>query len=162
MPVICPTITASTEEKYHEQMEKVAKFAHRIQIDLTDGLFASPKTVNPDKAWWPVGVAADFHLMFKDPEKAAKAVAIHKPHMIIVHAEADGDFSAFASFCQHHKIKVGVALLQKTPAEVILPMLHSIDHVLIFSGNLGHQGGSRVDFDLLDKVKILNWLGWRC
>jgi pentose-5-phosphate-3-epimerase len=72
-----------------------------------------------------------------------------------VHAEAEGDFSAFAQFCSHHKIKTGVALLQSTPAEVILPMLHSIDHVMIFSGNLGHQGGSRVEFDLLDKVKIL-------
>jgi ribulose-phosphate 3-epimerase len=155
MPVVCPTITASTEEKYREQMEKVARFAHRIQIDLTDGAFASPKTVSAEKAWWPVGVAADFHLMFNDPEKAARVVTIHKPHMIIVHAEADGSFEAFTNFCQHHKIKIGVALLQKTPAEVIFPMLHSIDHVLVFSGNLGHQGGSRVDFDLLNKVRLL-------
>jgi ribulose-phosphate 3-epimerase len=155
MPVICPTITTSTEAKYKEQMERVARFAHRIQIDLTDGIFAAPKSVNAESAWWPVGVKADFHLMFKDPEQAARTVAAHKPHLIIVHAEADGSFEAFAHFCKQHKIKVGIALLQKTPAEVILPVLHSVDHVLIFSGNLGHQGGSHVDFHLLDKIKLL-------
>jgi ribulose-phosphate 3-epimerase len=155
MPVICPTITAATEKGYCEQVEKIAHFAHRIQIDLTDGFFASPKSVDAEKAWWPAGVKADFHLMFKDPEKAARTVAVHKPHAIIVHAEADGDFSAFAHFCRQHHIKVGVALLQQTPAETILPMLHSIDHVLIFSGNLGHQGGSHVDFRLMEKIKII-------
>jgi ribulose-phosphate 3-epimerase len=155
MPIICPTITASTEKGYDEQMEKVAPFAHRIQIDLTDGIFAAPKSVGAEHAWWPAGVKADFHLMFKDPEKAARTVAAHKPHLIIVHAEADGDFSAFAYFCRQHKIKTGVALLQHTPAEAILPMLHSIDHVLIFSGNLGHQGGGHINFQLLEKVKLL-------
>ena len=155
MTVICPTITTSTEKGYHEQMEKVARFAHRIHIDLTDGIFAAPKTVSAEKAWWPVGIKADFHLMCKDPEKAARAVAAHKPHTIIVHAESEGSFQAFADFCHHHHIKAGVALLQQTPAEAILPMLHSIDHVLIFSGNLGHQGGSHVDLRLIDKIKLL-------
>jgi ribulose-phosphate 3-epimerase len=154
MPAICPAILASTEEEYKQQMEQIASFAHRIQIDLTDGTFAEPKTISADRAWWPVGIEADFHLMFRDPEKAARAVIAHKPHMIIVHAEADGSFEAFADFCRHHGVKAGVAILQKTPVSVVLPMLHSIDHVLIFAGNLGHFGGS-ADLAQLEKVKVL-------
>jgi pentose-5-phosphate-3-epimerase len=155
MPIICPTITTSTEKTYRQQMERVSNFAHSIHIDLTDGIFAEPKTISAEQAWWPVGVKADFHIMYKDPEKAARILAAHNPHLIIVHAEADGNFEAFADFCQQHYIKVGVALLQQTSAEEILPVLDSIDHVLIFSGNLGHQGGGHVDLGLLDKIKLL-------
>lgn len=154
MPVICPSILASTLEKYDKQVKKVATFAHRIQIDLTDGVFAEPKTLAVKDAWWPVGVKADFHLMFGDPEEAARTVSRHQPHMIIVHAEAEGSFEAFAEFCRRHKIKVGLALLQKTPLETILPALELVDHVLIFAGDLGHYGG-HADMHQLQKVEYL-------
>jgi ribulose-phosphate 3-epimerase len=154
MPIICPSILANTEEKYAQQMERVAHFAHRIQIDLTDGIFADPKTVSAYQAWWPAGINADFHLMHKDPEDAARTVAKHKPHMIIVHAEADGSFEAFAQFCRQHGIKVGVALLQTTSPEHIIPALELVDHVLIFAGDLGHYGG-QADMHQLSKVEYL-------
>lgn len=155
MPVICPTVTASSEEDYKTQIENIVHFAHRIHVDLSDGLFAPKKLVNPDKAWWPVGVEANFHLMFKHPEKAVQPVLEHRPNLIIVHAEAEGDFGSFAKLCRGRQVSVGVALLPETPAETILPALEQIDHVLIFSGNLGYQGGSHVDFKLLNKSSIL-------
>lgn len=154
MPVICPSILADASEKYQKQIEKVADFAHRIQIDLTDGKFAEPKTVGAKDAWWPAGVKADFHLMYKDPEEPSRTLAKHNPHMIIVHAEADGSFEAFARFCRQHDIKVGVALLQKTLPEAIVPALHLVDHVLIFAGDLGHYGG-HADLHQLEKVEFL-------
>src|SRR5438045_3767924 len=73
MPTICPAILAADKDTYRSQIEKIVHFAHRIQIDLTDGLFAPHKTIAPEDAWWPVGFKADFHLMFKDPMPA-----IHK------------------------------------------------------------------------------------
>lgn len=155
MPIICPTITAYDLEEYNGQMKKVARFAHRIQIDLTDGVFTKAKTVGPLQAWWPVGVKADFHLMYQNPGRAVREVMEHKPNLIIIHAEADGDFVAFADFCHKHGVKVGVALLASTPAETVLPALELVDHVLIFSGNLGYQGGSHADLGLLDKIKVL-------
>jgi ribulose-phosphate 3-epimerase len=154
MPVICPSVMANTEEKYNQQMEKVAHFAHRIQIDLTDGVFAAPKTVSAAKAWWPAGVMADFHLMFSDPEDAARTVAKHQPHMIIAHAESKGSFEAFAKFCRDNDIKVGVALLQKTSPDAIVPALDLVDHVLVFAGQLGHHSDN-ADLHQLDKVTFL-------
>jgi len=145
---------AASEEQYNKQMERIAHFAQRIQIDLTDGHFAEPRTVAADKAWWPAGVKADIHIMHKDPEHAARVVAKHKPHMIIVHAEAEGSFEAFAHFCREHHIKVGVALLQKTSPEHIIPALHLVDHVLIFAGELGHHAG-HADLNQLEKVEYL-------
>jgi ribulose-phosphate 3-epimerase len=81
-------------------------------------------------------------------------LAEHHPHMLIVHAEADGNFEAFASFCRQHDIKVGVALLQKTSPQNILPALDLVDHALIFAGDLGHYGG-HADLTQLKKVEYL-------
>jgi ribulose-phosphate 3-epimerase len=154
MPTICPAILASTKEQYHLQMEKIAGFAERVQIDLTDGQFAKNPTVKPEDAWWPVGVRADFHLMYHQPSSAIEVVLQHRPNLIIVHAEAAGDFPAFADRCHKLGIKAGVALLPSTSPETILSALAQIDHVLIFSGTLGEYGG-HANFDLLTKVQSL-------
>jgi ribulose-phosphate 3-epimerase len=145
---------ADDSAQYRRQIEKIGNFAERIQIDLTDGIFAKSKTVGPDEAWWPVGIKADFHLMYKDPMPPAAIILEHKPHMLIVHAEADGSFSSFVDLCRRAGVKVGIALLARTPVDTILPALNSIDHVLIFSGELGSYGG-HANLDLLNKVKVL-------
>lgn len=154
MSVICPAILAADEAGYHAAMEKIAHFAERIQIDLTDGQFAKNPTVKPEQAWWPVGIAADFHLMYKNPGAAVDVILEHKPHMIIVHAEADGNFSALARRCRTLGVKTGVALLPRTSVEAITTALNDIDHVLIFSGELGSYGG-HANLDLLRRVATL-------
>lgn len=151
MAVICPAILAPNAEIYHQEMERVGKLVQRIQIDLTDSRFAPTPTVRPEEAWWPAGVKADFHLMYNQPFEAVKVILRHQAHMIIVHAEAEGDFSQLAEFCHRAGVKVGVALLPKTRPDEILPALPKIDHVLIFSGDLGRYGGY-ADFSLLAKV----------
>lgn len=154
MPAICPTITATNEKEYREQVERVTHFAHRIHIDLSDGVFAPNKLVKPEEAWWPVGFNADLHVMYRQPAAVVKTLVEHKPNLIIVHAEADGDFERLAKYCKAHNVRVGVALLQKTHPDTIVPALHLIDHVLIFSGDLGYHGG-HANMRLLGKLKIL-------
>lgn len=154
MPIVCPAILAHTKEIFREQVEKVANFAHRIQIDLTDGVFAGPLTIDAADAWWPAGVKTDLHLMYDNPLSTIKALAEHKPHMVIVHAEAKGDFNEVVKFCRSKKIKVGVALLPKTLPEKIISALDNIDHVLIFSGDLGSYGG-HAKLNLLGRVDTL-------
>lgn len=154
MPVICPSVLARDKDEYHRQMEKVAGFAERIQIDLTDGVFAPKQTIKPEDAWWPVGVQADFHLMYRDPHHVTDVILQHRPNMIIIHAEASGNFVAFAESLRHKGVKVGVALLPQTPVTTIMPALDKIDHVLIFSGQLGEFGG-HANMDLLNKTREL-------
>ena len=154
MSVVCPSITAPDLHTYRGQIEKVAHFAHRLHIDLTDGSFAKGAEIDPASLWWPVGLKADFHLMYDQPFDAVKAILQHQPNMIIVHAEAKGSFETIANFCRDHGIKVGVALLPKTSPHIIENALTKVDHALIFSGNLGEYGG-HADLDLLQKVKYL-------
>jgi len=154
-PIICPTITAYDPDEYRTQIHKVAKFAQRIQIDLTDGQFAPSQTIEPGEAWWPAGIKADFHLMYKKPELAVENILSHRPNLIIIHAEAAGDFAELAAYVRKRHVKIGVALLPATSPHAIVPALDMIDHVLIFSGNLGYQGGGHANTSLLGKVHFL-------
>lgn len=157
MAEVCVNLLAASPETYREQVERVAGFAHRLQIDLTDGEFAHPKSIEPSDVWWPAGVRADIHLMFEQPLSAIESLLPHSPHLIIVHAEAKGKFGDLLAACQAAQTKTGVALLADTPISKVKNGLAQIDHVLIFSGQLGQFGG-HADLDLLAKVKQLKEL----
>ncbi len=150
---ICPTILTDDPDVYRAQIEETARYATRVHIDLGDGIFTRQLTAIED-VWWPAGMRADLHVMFKEPFQHIAALIALAPQLVIVHAEADGDFLAFAHDMHQHGIEVGVALLQETPAEAVIPGLSAIDHILIFSGSLGQNGG-RADGSLLEKVQKL-------
>lgn len=154
---ICPTVTARNVEEYRQQMERLASFATRVHIDLADGIFTHVKLVSIDNVWWPHGMRADIHIMYKEPFRHTKALLNLRPQLIIVHAEADGDFVAFADAAHAAGIEVGVALKPQTQPALIRPALDWIDYVLVFSGHLGHFGG-QADTHLLTKVLQLKQL----
>ncbi len=154
MVSICPTVTAENAHIYRTQIERVVPFATRIHIDVSDGVLAPTKLLELDKIWWPGGVRADLHVMLQDPFAHVELYRALGPQMVIVHAEAEGDFIAFAETMHRHGIETGVALLQSTTVDTILPAIDLIDHVLIFSGKLGYFGGT-ADLGLLEKVSQL-------
>lgn len=154
---ICPTVTARSTEEYREQMERISGFATRVHIDVADGIFTPVKLTSIDQVWWPGGVRADLHVMYQKPFEHTKLYLSLAPQMVVVHAEAEGNFIAFSDIMHRHGIEVGVALKKETPVDLIRPALDFIDHVLVFSGNLGHFGGS-ADTHLLTKVLHLKQL----
>ncbi len=158
MVSICPTITADNSEDYRKQLELAASLAQRIHIDIADGKFAPRKLINLDEVWWTADRSIDLHIMYQWPTIYRDAILALSPRLVIIHAEAEGNFVGFADILHHHGVEVGVALLPKTPVSTIKPALGFIDHVLIFSGNLGHQGGSHADLKLLDKARELKEL----
>lgn len=166
MAIICPTITATTTPgEYERQMDRLAGFAQRIQIDLADGEFASPKTINPIQAWWPKDIVADIHLMFARPLAHLETLISLKPSLVIIHAEADGDLVGFVDHLKKFDIKTGVALLAPTTVESCRELIVRVDHALLFSGDLGRVGG-KADLSLLakvDKIRAVNpniEIGW--
>lgn len=154
---ICPTVLAATPEEYKAQIERIADFATRVHIDLADGVFAPTKTITIDDVWWPGGMRADLHVMHQKPFELYREYISLAPQMVIVHAEADGNFEPFAQLMHRHGIEVGVALLTPTPVSIIQPALDHIDYVLVFSGDLGHFGG-QADLSYLEKVRELKRL----
>jgi ribulose-phosphate 3-epimerase len=152
--IICPTITAYNPPDYRVQLNRVLPFAPRIHVDFMDGIFAGPKGVSLNEAYWPDDVVVDIHIMYENPSRSLVWLLQLRPSMVIVHAEAKGAFTSLADSLHQNGIGVGVCLLPETPVSAILPALDYIDHVLIFSGRLGHNGGI-ADMQLLNKVRNL-------
>lgn len=152
MSVISPTILASSEADFAAQIKKVTPFARRIQIDLMDGDFARPKSVSIKEVWWPPGLKADIHLMYRNPEEYLNQLILKKPNLVIVHAEVLLHHMHFAAELHKEGIKAGLAVLPETQINDIEQILHSFDHLLIFSGDLGKFGGHG-DLKLLSKAR---------
>jgi ribulose-phosphate 3-epimerase len=152
MAVICPTITAYDSHEYRRQMEQITPFAKRVHIDLMDGEFAPTKSLSLKQSWWPHELMADIHLMYQNPENCYEELIRLKPHMVIIHNEAQLHHMDFAARLHKEGIKTGLAVLRDTPIEYAYQIMHAFDHVLIFSGHLGYHGG-KADLGLLDKVK---------
>lgn len=154
---ICPTVTVDCFEDFQEQIERIASFAVRLHIDIADGSLTANKLIPVDQVWWPGGVRADIHVMSSDPGQYLEHMIALGPQMVIVHAEARGNFNAIATALHKHGIQAGVALQQSTPVSYIESALGLIDHVLIFSGKLGRNGGE-ADMSLLTKAAELKRL----
>jgi len=157
MAIICPCVTPTDSKQYRQQLERVTPFAKRIHLDFMDGQLAPVTSPELSDITVPKNLKVDLHLMYQNPARHMRAIVKLKPHLVIVHAEADGNFVTFAQILHKMGMKVGVALLPETPASAIKPALEYIDHVMIFSGDLGHFGGS-ADLDLLIKAQAIKHL----
>jgi len=151
MSIVCPTILASNEDEYRNQIEKVKNFAERIQIDLKDNIFALGESLPMEKVWWPNSVVADIHIMYKDPQKHITTIKELHPSMVIVHAESNCSVPEFAAELEKEGIKTGLCLLQPTTVQQAAYILPHVQHLLIFSGDLGKFGGS-ADLSLTAKI----------
>ncbi len=157
MTVVAPCVLAHSQADFDAQIQRVQSFAKRIHFDFVDGDLAPGTGVPLARLKLPKHCQADLHLMYRYPTRHMRAIVALRPHLVIVHAEASGDFITFARILRKLGIKVGVALLPETPAAIIAEALRYIDHVMIFSGTLGHFGG-RADLDLLVKAQALKHL----
>lgn len=151
MVTICPTVTAYDTHQYRTQMERLIAFAERVHIDLMDGEFAPTKSPDLQHVWLPHELIADIHLMYQRPMEYLDQLIKLKPHMVVIHNEADVHHMDFAARLHEHDIKAGLAILHDTPVEYAYQIMHSFDHVLVFSGKLGYHGG-QADLSNLDKV----------
>lgn len=149
--VVCPCVTAVDAGAYRQQMARLAPFAKRVHLDFSDGKFSPVKLINPIHAYWPEGILADMHLMHVHPEEHLETVISLAPNMVIIQAEAEGDLPGMMRQLRAVGIKTGVALLQKTSPESARSLIEDADHALIFSGDLGHFGGT-ADLNMLQKI----------
>ncbi|OGL31078.1 hypothetical protein A3F37_04370 [Candidatus Saccharibacteria bacterium RIFCSPHIGHO2_12_FULL_41_12] len=149
---VCPTVTAFDIGEYNRQMRVNTSFAKRIHVDLMDGVFAPSKSPNLCDIWLPQIAISDIHLMYQKPHDYLEELIRLRPNMVIIHAEADAHHMHFAAELHKEGIKAGLAVLADTSIESVERIMHSFDQILVFSGNLGYQGGSAVDLSLLRKA----------
>ena len=154
MSIISPCITVETEDQYKAVIEKYTPFAQRVQVDISDGEFAPVFLVGPDKIWWPAEWIVDIHAMVAHPMDYIDQLISLKPHLIIFHVETDINLLPLIEKIKKYGIKAGVALLKPTVPETVADVIRAADHVLVFSGDLGHYGGT-ASLMQLEKVRLI-------
>ena len=151
---IVPTILSDNKQEYREKVETINSFTRRVQIDITDGGFAPTETLDITNVWWPKNWEADLHLMVARPSDHIDTILKLSPSLCIFHAETNEDLLPIFETLKNAGIKVGVALLPSTYPGNVKPYIDAADHVLIFAGQLGIQGG-QADLMQMEKIALV-------
>ncbi len=151
MASVAPTILASTPEEYARRINNVKLFAKRLHIDVADGVFTDVKTIGLSQVYDIDGVPFDLHLMMMHPESQIEHICSLGPQLVIAHFEAPFDHKQFFSELKEMDIKVGLAVNVETTIEQVQGILPGIDHLVVFTGKLGHNGGE-FRGDCLEKI----------
>ncbi|MDO8336027.1 MAG: hypothetical protein Q7T74_04595 [Candidatus Saccharibacteria bacterium] len=157
MSIVVPAITEQNVEDVNAEWLRMQPFASRIHLDLMDGQFAPGQPIPIGDLSWSEGWQVDMHLMYQNPnEQLAAITAMNpKPSLVVFHAEADGDLLAFTQGLKDAGIKVGIALMRATVPADKADLINAVDHVLIFSGDLGKHGG-KANMLQLEKVQLIH------
>lgn len=151
---IVPTILTDNKQDYRSQIERINLFTRRVQIDVTDGVFAPYPTLDITNVWWPKNWAADLHLMASNPSNYLDTILKLRPSLCILHAEANEDLLPTFETLKEAGIKTGVALLPATYPGNVKPYIDAADHVLVFAGQLGVQGAP-ADMMQMEKIALI-------
>lgn len=157
MPRVVPAILTNDPADFGHKL-KLLKFAGRIHIDISQPPFAPTRTIGLAQVHLPAGLDADLHLMISHPDKQTETVISLSPKLAIVHFEAEGNLSYFFEKIAQVGIKKGLAILPETSVDEADAIIKLADHVLVFTGNLGHYGGElRKDcLAKIGEVKAIN------
>lgn len=155
MSIITPTITTSDPHEYREQMKLIASYAEGVHLDFSGGVF-TPQTLLPiEDAWRSDDLITHAHIMYQDPGEIIDDIMQLEADLVILHIESDNVKSSLHTL-RENGTRTGVALLpESTLADLKEMDIDGLfDHVLVFGGHLGYQGG-KADLTQLDKVREL-------
>ncbi len=151
---IVPAILTDNKQDFRAQVEQVNTFTRRVQIDVSDGVFAPSETIDITNVWWPRNWKADLHLMAAKPSESLDTILKLGPSLCILHAEASEDLLPIFAKLKETGIKIGVALMPQTFPGKVKPYIDAADHVLIFAGQLGKQGAP-ADLMQMEKIALI-------
>jgi ribulose-phosphate 3-epimerase len=154
MATIVPTIMVETVDQFREASERVAPFARRIHIDISDGEFAPTFLLEESQLYWPPEWEVDVHAMVARPSEHLAKLIEMKPSLIIIHAEVTENVGVLLGRIKEAGIKAGLALLKTTVPATIADAIKAADHIMIFSGDLGKFGGT-ASMMQLEKVRLI-------
>lgn len=158
MAVITPTITTNDPHEYREQMELIASYADGVHVDFSDGEFAPSKLLPLDQAWRHDDLITHIHMMVDDPLSMLKDIEDFGADLVILHAESQNLKQVLEALVENGT-RTGIAMLPDTTVSELqdLEVDDLFEHILVFGGKLGSQGGE-ADLSLLERVEKLKEL----
>ena len=155
---ISPSILSADFSKLGKEINNLEKAgADFIHIDVMDGHFVPNITIGPDvvrKLRKHTSLPFDVHLMISPVDHFIKNFAEAGADIITIHPEATKNLIDSINKIKSFNKKVGVSINPETAIEKIIPILSSLDLVLIMSVNPGF-GGQKFIENTLEKVKLL-------
>ena len=155
---ISPSILSADFSKLGNEIQDLEKAeADLIHIDVMDGHFVPNITIGPEvisKLRKYTTLPFDVHLMISPVHNFIKNFADAGADIITIHPEATNDLASSIKKIKSYNKQAGVSLNPKTPVHKVLPVLNSIDLVLVMSVNPGF-GGQQFMKETLEKVKFL-------
>ncbi len=154
MTTITPAVLCESIEDYQASITRLEPFATRVHIDIADGEFAPTFTVSVNQLYWPANWEVDLHAMVARPSEYLPALLALKPRTIIFHAEVAEDLTPTLEQLKAAGVKAGIALLRPTVPKLVALYIEQAEHVMLFSGDLGHYGG-KASLMQLEKVRLV-------
>ena len=155
---ISPSILSADFSKLGNEIQDLEKAgADFIHIDVMDGHFVPNITIGPEvinKLRKYTSLPFDVHLMISPVDNFIKNFVDAGADIITIHPEATNDLVSSIKKIKSYNIKAGVSLNPETLVDKVLPVLNSIDLVLVMSVNPGF-GGQTFIKETLEKIKIL-------
>ena len=155
---ISPSILSADFSKLGSEIQDLEKAkADLIHIDVMDGHFVPNITIGPEVISKLRGCSSlpfDVHLMISPVHNFIKNFAEAGADIITIHPEATDNLVNSIEKIKSLNKKAGVSLNPETPISKVLPILSSIDLVLVMSVNPGF-GGQKFIESTLKKVKLL-------
>jgi len=128
-----------------------------IHVDVMDGHFVPNLTMGPVivKACRNISqLPLDIHLMIEAPENFVDAFARAGSTILSVHVENNPHLEETVQSIHDLGCKAGVVLKPATPVEMVFPILHLVDLVLVLSVNPGYSGQTFLP-EVLPKISAL-------
>jgi ribulose-phosphate 3-epimerase len=170
---VVPAIIPHTKEQLEEEIQRVAKFAKLIQVDITDGIFVPTKTwpyngrdvdffenLKKEEVGWPrwEDVDIEVHLMIKNPEDTVLDWIKTGASTVVAHIEATTNFQKVIDICRENSISVGLAIKPSTDTDRLKPFVSIVDFIQVMGSDLLGKHGVELEPKALIQIEKLRKL----
>lgn len=157
-PLVAPSLLSADPLDIAGSVEMLGSDYDWIHMDIMDGHFVpnlsyGPSLVSACRKRWPE-LVLDVHLMVIPPEDFIELFASAGASILTVHQEATPHIHRVLQRIRDLGCWAGITLNPGTPAEILKPVLHMVDLVLVMSVNPGFGGQSFIP-EVLKKTRLL-------